>query len=428
MPLFNQFVGGDQKAGKEVTILLSTLKDTNSQRIQSGLNGAADSTWVAFKQAMIFQCIIIILVIILCVLFSRSIIHPVRRLIHVAGFIAEGQLTEPIHLDSRDEMGTLAKMFETMRHNLARFVGASQNTAELVMQSSVELNHAMEQNGHSVDQMRKSILEIETGAHTQLQSTEETVLAIEEMARGVKQITASTSVVAENSISSEQETLNGKALIDRVHDHTLALQHTVERCSNSVRALEMHSKSISEVASVIKNVAAQTHLLALNASIEAARAGEQGKGFAVVAEEIRKLAQQVSLSSDHIGEIVSRILEDTLDTVKQIEEGQYRTIETEVSVKAASSAFESILQGIINISREMQEISAASQEMYAGTEQVNASVKRLAFIAQATYQESRQAVEQSEYQHRLIEESSLSTKRLNEAAAELQTRITAYKV
>jgi methyl-accepting chemotaxis protein len=424
--LFDQFTTGDVSAGEKITSLIATLRETYSQQIQSELDKSTSTTWLAFKQAMAFQGVSIVLVIILSVLFSRSIIRPINKLIEASEMIAGGKLTQSINLKSKDEFGQLARTFETMRMNLSRFVASSKDTSELVIQISDELTDSMKENEHSVNQMQQAIMKIEAGAHSQLHDIDDIVLSIQEILRAVKQVTSSTAIVAENSISSENNALHGKVSINQVDNQMINLQQTIQACSDSVKQLEIQSNSINELVYVIKNLAEQTNLVALNASIEAARAGEHGKGFTVVAEEIRKLAQQVSLSSNHIDEVVLKILGDLNTTVKQMEQGKHQTVEVNLSVKEAKSAFETIFEGVIKISNEMQEISAASQEMQAGTEQVEVTIKQLASIAQETYQEGSQAVEQSNYQYTLIRASGLHTERLNQAAEELQTRINVY--
>jgi methyl-accepting chemotaxis protein len=363
--LFKQFTSGDSKAGEEITLLISSLKDSNSKKIQTGLSGVVDSSWLAFKQTMIFQAVIIVTVIVLCLYFSESITRPIRRLIHAQSVIAEGRLTDVIHIQSRDEIGRLAEISEKMRLNLAGFVGTSQKTTLNILDSTDKLTQSMLQSELAIAQMKQSIQKIEDGAHDQLQSTQECVQAIEEMAKGVGQITHSTSIVADNSVSSEKEALSGLTLIEAVYKHTLELQQTVISCSESLESLEKRSSSISEVVDIIKQVATQTQLLALNAEIEAARAGEHGRGFAVVATEIRKLAEQVTHSSDHIWSIASHIKKGILDSLEQMEQEQLQVMAVEHSVEETRAAFEIIMHRTIEVSREMQEISAAAQEMPA---------------------------------------------------------------
>ncbi|NQX47986.1 methyl-accepting chemotaxis protein [Paenibacillus tritici] len=230
-PLFKEFEGGDSKAGEEITLLISQLKNNETEQIQTGLNNAVESNWLAFKQAMIFQSIIVIIVIVLCFFFAKSITGPIRRLIRAASVISEGKLTEEIHIHSRDEFGTLAEIFEIMRRNLAHFVGASQSTTLQVIDSTDKLSHSMEDTKRLIDEINQSIQGIESGAHTQLQNTQECVQAVEEMAKGVAQITTSTSIVADNSISSERDSLNGKSLIEKVHEHAQELKITFTDCA-----------------------------------------------------------------------------------------------------------------------------------------------------------------------------------------------------
>lgn len=428
LPLFEQFKAGDQKAGEEITLLISGIKNSNIERIQTGLDEAVESNWRAFKQAMSFQAIIIIIVVTLCVYFSDSITRPIRRLIKGAKVISEGRLTDNLYIKSKDEFGKLAEIFEKMRLNLADFIRSSQNTTLLVLESADKLTQAMIHSERSIDQINQSIQEIELGALNQLQSTQECVQAVEEMTRGVAQITSSTSVVADNSILSERESENGKVLIEKVLEHAQELKNTITNCADSLKLLEKRSIAISEVVILIKSVASQTNLLALNASIEAARAGEQGRGFEVVASEIRKMSLQVTHSSNHIWEIVSSVQENLVATVNQMELGQCQIEQTEESILEANAAFETIMSRTMNISKEIQEISSATQEMQAGTQQVNASIQHLAAIAGQSYKGSQDAVDQSRYQHSIIKENNNFTCQLRESAADLQATITAYKV
>lgn len=428
LPLFEQFVSGDAKAAEQLTLIIAGLKDSSTERIQNGLSEVLDLGWSVFGSVLLLQAVIFVVVITISVFFSESITRPIRRLIQAANVIAEGRLTDALHIKSRDELGRLAAIFEKMRLNLAGFIGASQSTTLHILSSSDELARSMVQSERSIEQMNQSIQKIEDGAHLQLQSTQECVQAIEEMAKGVQQIAGSTSTVAEDSVQAKKEALDGKTRIEAVQEHALKLRHTVASCSEALELLGKRSVSISEVVDMIKQIASQTQLLALNAEIEAAHAGEQGRGFAVVATEIRKLAEQVTHSSDSIGSIAGHMQKGMLESLKEIEQGKLQVQAVEHSVDEARTAFEGIMGRTIEISREMQEISAAAQEVQAGTDQFNASIQHLASIAHQTYQESQSAVEQSRLQQQIITENNHFTRKLNETASALQALITEYKV
>jgi methyl-accepting chemotaxis protein len=276
--------------------------------------------------------------------------------------IAEGDLTVQLKVDSRDQTSLLSSIAH-MQNNLRSTILQSRQAADQVSDAA----HSLAASSKHVSQS------------SNLQSE-----AASSMAASLEQVSTSISQVAESASRAQQlarETDNlsgdGKNLVQATIGEINKIADTVRSSSNSVKTLGDNSNQISNIANVIKDIADQTNLLALNAAIEAARAGEQGRGFAVVADEVRKLAEKTALSTQEITSMIGRIHEGTISAVQgmeqgqlQIEEGVNRAAKTGDSMTEIQSGAHQVLVAVDDISNALREQSAASEHIAQSVEKV----------------------------------------------------------
>lgn len=283
---------------------------------------------------------IILLLVIVIGLIIRLIIKPVNNALELTQSIANGDLTNEIHISSYDEIGVLLQYMENMQTNLKEIV-------ENIVGGANNIASASQQMSSSSQQMSQ-------GASEQASSAEQVSSSMEEMAASIQHNTDNANTTEKISLKASKEVTKGNKVV---------LQ-TVESMKN-----------IADKITIISEIARQTNILALNAAVEAARAGEHGKGFAVVAEEVRKLAAR------------------SQEAAKEIEE----TSRASVSIaEEAGKMLEIIVPDIEKTARLVQEISAANNEMSSGAEQVNSALQQLNNVTQQNAAASEELATSSE--------------------------------
>ncbi|MBD3265504.1 HAMP domain-containing protein [bacterium] len=282
---------------------------------------------------------------------TRIIVRPIQSTVDVAHAVADGDFTQRLHMDQKDEVGMLAKAFNHMTENLSALVTGIQQSAEQVSSSSEELSASSQS--------------LAGAASEQASSLEETSAAIEELNSTVEQN-------AENAERTNQVTSKASS---EAGNGGQAVMETVDAM-----------KQIAEQIRIIDDIADQTNLLALNAAIEAARAGEMGKGFAVVAVEVRKLAERSQLAAKDISELAANSV---------------------VKAEDAGRMIQKLVPEIQDASNLVQEIAAASSEQARGTGQIREALGQLDQITQqnsATSEESASASEELASQAQALQE------------------------
>lgn len=194
-----------------------------------------------------------------------------------------------------------------------------------------------------------------------------------EMSSGIEEISASTNEVTIASNDALKVAKEGNESIHQAIKQMNAISTTVNELAQSVKGMGEQSTEIGQIVQVINGIAAQTNLLALNAAIEAARAGEHGRGFAVVADEVRKLAEQSSRSTEQIGKIIASIQHLTDDAVRSMEKSLNEVTAGIDLVEQSGENFGKIQDSVQSVATLMMECSAASEQMAASTEEVSAA-------------------------------------------------------
>ncbi|WP_169091526.1 methyl-accepting chemotaxis protein [Paenibacillus sp. PL91] len=311
---------------------------------------------------------------------------------------------------------------------MAAFISQSRQTADHVVFSSDTVSEQTKESSQTYIKILDSFNNIAIGAREQMKTTGEAAVAMEELSNGMMQIADSTSRVEALSTATEQQAVKGNDLLQQAESQMLILKRTFLLFTNLVTKLAKQSQDINQIIDVIKSISAQTNLLSLNAGIEAARAGEHGKGFAVVANEIRKLAEQTSSSSDHIYRIVDGIQHETGLTVATVGVGRTEMDATAETVKVAREIFEEILRATMDISKQSQEVNVAIEEISAGSEEISASVTDLADIARMACTRIDEVVDEAETEKQRTVEIMKSAMKMNEETLRLRQQISVYKV
>jgi methyl-accepting chemotaxis protein len=357
---------------------LETQMAALSELIEANTRETSAGTEAAIRNANIALGVVLLAGLLLLLVEGRwvirSILGPLKTASRIAESIAHGNLSEPISEPTgKDEASALIRTLATMQRDLRNMIDVVRSNAHGVSGMSEQLSH---------------------GCHQVADSSQQQSVAASTMAAAASQMTASIEEItrhAERALSMANQAENlakeGGGVIHQVVSDMDDIARSAQQSAQVIRTLDQESEGIFNIIQVIKSIADQTNLLALNAAIEAARAGEQGRGFAVVADEVRSLAARTSASTQEIAAMVARIQHSTREAVSsmeagvaQVDKGMAVTAEVERAIREILEATLSTTQLVNDITRTIGEQSLASNEiahqveMIAGMSEGNSRV------------------------------------------------------
>lgn len=372
--------------------------------------------------------IFILIGVIISYLIVNSITKPLNQLVEATEKVSEGDLTQRFFVSRNHEISMLGESFNKMVSALRDVIKHVDEKAELLAASSEELMASSEQNNMATEQIANSIQEVAAGTERQTTMVKETNAIIREMSLGMERVREHSGTVANESLEAANIVSNGNEAIQLSTNQMENIQGTIHNLGNVIQTLGERSKEINQIIDVISNIASQTNLLALNAAIEAARAGEHGKGFAVVADEVRKLAEQSSKSTENIRQLISSIQTDTNHAVSSMDKGKTEFAKGMDLVKSAGEAFRQIDQFVSQVNVEFQEVSASVKEAAAGAEHVVEIATEIEEITSKATGETQDVSAATEEQLASMQEIAASAATLAEMAEELQDSVKKFKI
>jgi len=291
---------------------------------------------------------------------TRLIVGPLRKVIGVAQQIAAGDLSATVEVTRRDEIGQLMQAMQQMGEGLSSIVSGLQAGIEQLANSAQSLSAVTEQTNLEVS--------------SQKEETEQVATAMNQMTATVHDVARNAEEAALAAQTADDKVESGQAVVRQSMTRIEQLADSASSASSSIESLSAEIQNIGTVLSVIKSVAEQTNLLALNAAIEAARAGEQGRGFAVVADEVRALARRTQQSTEEIERLVSALRSAAQSSVQQIQSSGELVKLAVSDALLTESALGSIASAVSLIQQMNQQIAAAAEEQSSVAEEINRSV------------------------------------------------------
>ncbi|MEC7377279.1 MAG: methyl-accepting chemotaxis protein [Pseudomonadota bacterium] len=327
-------------------------------------------------------------VLTLVLIIIRAINLQVGRLLEGVRFAMDNKdLTRNILVASRDEVGTIGKAINEL-------FGRFGNALLQIDKSSVQLAAATEQTSSTAGQNSSQV-------KNQQQQIEQVAAATEEMSATSEEISRNTQQVADAARSAMDKSRSGEQVLHGSVQSIRSLARSVQKVNEVIEELESRSATISDVVDVIRKVADQTNLLALNAAIEAARAGEHGRGFAVVADEVRTLAQQTHQSTTQIEDIINGFKDITENASRSILESHKLANATSEQASELEQTFADILTDVNSISDMASQIATASEEQVAVTRELAGSMESVSEAAILTLTGSQEITQVTGEQARL---------------------------
>ena len=349
---------------------------------------------------MILGIIAIASAVAIAVCLTSGVVKPLKKTVDMSNALADGDLTVKVESESMDETGQLLAAMGKMAAKLHGVVAAVKTSADSVATASSQLSAKS-------DQMSRGMAEQSGRASQIAASSSEMSQTVMDVAKNASSIASSTTETA--SIAKE-----GEEIVSISVQEVKEIASTVAESSSLITSLGERSKQIGEIISVIKDIADQTNLLALNAAIEAARAGEQGRGFAVVADEVRKLAERTAKATSEIGEMIGAIQSEVNQAVASMGDATGKVDSGVNDVTRAGEALHRIVKSVEGLQSMVHQVASATEQMSSVSEGVSSDVETVAKVANETSANSHE-----------IAESASNLARL---ATDLQSLVAQFKV
>ncbi|MFC4402517.1 methyl-accepting chemotaxis protein [Gracilibacillus xinjiangensis] len=406
---------------------------TTNERTGWKIVGIIDKDEIAEHSEGIFITMIVIiiasLIVGMLVVFGiiRSIHIPLSRLMKATKKVADGDLRENVIVSSSDELGQLSKSVNQMTENLRNLIGQVQQNSDAVLSTSEELSVSAEQTQETADQISHSVQEISSGTELQVSHAKEFQKATTEISSKMTHAAGNVDQVTELSNSTNEKAANGNEVVAKTVKQMDVIQHTVHNTSEVVKTLGEKTGEISNIVTLITDIAGQTNLLALNAAIEAARAGSEGKGFAVVADEVRKLAEQSGAAAGKIKSIIEEVQSEAVNAVQSIEKGNTVVNEGIEMIHLTGQTFNDITKSIEQMASEVIEVSEIVKQVNISSENMEKMADGVADTAQLSADNTQTVAASAEEQSAAMEEVSASAETLSKMAQELKNVIGKFK-
>lgn len=331
-----------------------------------------------------------LVLLIVAYLFSAlyySIIGNLKTIGDATRRFADGDLTSRVKLNGRDELSEIGAAFNAMNAQFEMLIQQINGSTSQLAAAAEELAAISKESAENVDLQRLE--------------TDQVATAMNEMTATVQEVANNTNAAAGAAEQADQEAKNSKRVVGLTSQGITLLAGEIEKAADVIKRVDSDSQNIGSVLDVIRGIAEQTNLLALNAAIEAARAGEQGRGFAVVADEVRTLAGRTQQSTREIQDMIVTLQGGAREAVQVMEESRQHAQTSVEQARAAAGAIDVITEAVTIINRMNIQIATAAEQQRVTTEDMNRSITRIRDVAEQTAASAEQTTGASDELARL---------------------------
>ncbi|MEB0044762.1 MULTISPECIES: methyl-accepting chemotaxis protein [unclassified Pseudomonas] len=371
---------------KKLTVSQTVVRDTDADHAKSLL-------LMSSVLALVFGLLAALAI-------TRQIVIPLSQTLNVAERVAAGDLTHNLVSLRKDELGQLQRAMQSMTVGLRELIGGISQGVTQIASAAQALSAVTEQTS--------------AGVNSQKIETDQVATAMHEMTATVQEVARNAEEASEAAVAADQQAREGDKVVGEAIAQIERLAKEVGNSTEAMSHLKRESDKIGSVLDVIKSVAQQTNLLALNAAIEAARAGEAGRGFAVVADEVRSLAQRTQKSTEEIEELIVGLQAGTQQVSTIMDNSRALTDSSVELTRRAGGSLENITRTVSAIQSMNQQIAAAAEQQSAVAEEINRSVLNVRDVSEQTSAAS--------------EETAASSVELARLGTQLQVLVGKFKV
>ncbi|MCW8906563.1 MAG: methyl-accepting chemotaxis protein [Sedimenticola sp.] len=389
-------------ADAKLLALVAELEEVGDSKVEVYASELESVKSVAY--GTLFAAVVsgVVLAALVFLMIVASVIRPLRAVAARFTEISEGEgdLTVSLPVKGRDEIADVSRGFN-------RFVEKTRETIQEVMEASNQVNA-------SVGELSNINARTNQIITRQQSETDQVATAMNQMVATVQEVARSVSEAADAAGSANSEADSGRQVVNDTISKIDQLAAEVEAATRVLERVESDSQKVGTVLDVIRDIAEQTNLLALNAAIEAARAGEQGRGFAVVADEVRTLAGRTQKSTEEIQVMIESLQDGTREAVDVMQRGQSMTGDTVDRAAKAGEALLAITEAVGSITNMTTQVASAAEEQNAVAEEINANIVNISGMGQETSEAAQN--------------SSVAAEQLSQLAATLERAVSRFRV
>jgi methyl-accepting chemotaxis protein len=366
----------------DATFLTMSKYINELQLLESKLSKESyEASGIAYSRTLYIAAALFIIAVLassmIGIYVARSIALPVSHAITIADRIAGGDLTNAINAEGNDEIANLMHALKKMQENLRDMISHLNSTATQVGTSAVQLT--------------ESAIRISNSVRESSESVTSTAAAVEEMTVSIGQVSDSADAARQNAQRTSDFAQQGLEQMQSANDEIAKVAKAVEISSEVMDNLLSSSQEIGNIANVIRGIADQTNLLALNAAIEAARAGEQGRGFAVVADEVRKLAEKAGGSTSEIKAMIDTIKSQTDLAAAKMQQAKEQALAGAKLIMELQAPLKELQHGAVNSLASLVDLSEASKEQTHASTQIAQNIERIAQMGETNSHSAQQS-------------------------------------
>lgn len=432
------------KGNKEVALRNLNTSTEQVREIMAGYEKMAkdsETTINEIEQSIIeggettFLTVIIVTVLVIflsmgaAITTANTITKPLKTVTNRLNRIAKGDLTgEALDIRSKDEAGQLVRATNELIDNNRQLLNEINVVSKTVTGQSEELIQSATEVKAATYQIATTMYELAAGSESQAKHASSLSEVMESFTVKVEEANEKGENIQQSSEEVLKMTAEGGRLMSASNEQMVKIDQIVQQSVEKIRGLDVQTQEISKLVEVTKGIADQTNLLALNAAIEAARAGEHGKGFAVVAEEVKKLAEQVSISVTDITSIVGSIQQESSSVAESLLVGYEEVEKGTEQIQRTNETFTNINHAITAMAEHIQTVSENLADIAANSQEMRGSIEEIASITEEAVAGVEQTSASSQQTSGSMEEVAGSAEQLAKLAEELNGLILRYKL
>lgn len=379
--------GIDREPGKLLVEIGALIEERLSTEMHTLEQHALDGVKIS---AILLITAVLVSFIIFLYMVQKIIIRPVQSVANDLALMAQGDFSNEIIPLCNDEIGDLATSAAKLSKDMGGIVERINQSVFKLSTSAEEMAHITEQSNQSMSQQRVE--------------TDQVATAMNEMTATVHEVAQNAQLAADSASQANSEVNTGQAVVNDAISAISKLVQQVESAADVIHVLEQDSVEIGSVLDVIRSIAEQTNLLALNAAIEAARAGEQGRGFAVVADEVRVLAQRTQTSTEEIQGMIEKLQSGAQNAVESMNQSRSQADVTRDTAAKAGEVLTNITSSVTNINDMNTLIASSAEEQNSVAEEINRNVVSISQMAEVASDGASHTAETSEDLRNVAEE------------------------